>query len=175
MQQGGQDGGWLLERLDATAPVALREREAVPVLRAVWDQRYERGEGRTRGREKRVDWTALSVTPHDPGVRAGEKRGTTWRGDKGHVTETAEADAPPFLTAVTTASAPSVDSAALPRMRQRRAERALLPGEQDVDAGDVSGPQLAQSQDAGLDLVKSVSKLMIRPPTGEPGRVWGNG
>jgi hypothetical protein len=69
------------------------------------------------------------------------------------VTETAEADAPPFRTAVTTAAAPSVDSAALPRMRQRRAERALLPGEQDVDAGDVSGPQLAQSQDAGLDLV----------------------
>ena len=81
-QQVGQDGGWLLERLDATAPVALREREAVPVLRAVWDQRYERGEGRTRGREKRVDWTALSVTPHDPGVRAAAKRGTTWRGTR---------------------------------------------------------------------------------------------
>src|SRR5437764_13778545 len=38
-------------------------------------------------------------------------------------------------------------------MRQRLAERALTPGEQDVDAGYVSGPQLAQSQDAGIDLV----------------------
>jgi hypothetical protein len=77
----------------------------------------------------------LIVTPHDPGVRAAEKRGMTWRGDKVHGTETAEADAPTFLTDVTTASAPSVDSAALPCRRQRLAQRALTPGEQYVDAG----------------------------------------
>jgi transposase len=153
LQQVGQDGVWLLECLDTTAPVALRDLEAVQVLRAVWDQRYERVEGRTRVREKLVDCTELIVTPHDPGVRAGEKRGTKWRGDKVHMTETAEADAPHFLTAVTTAAAPSVDSAALPLMRQRLAERALPPGEQDVNAGYVCGPQLAQSQDAGIDLV----------------------
>src|SRR5436305_3790479 len=74
LQQVGQDGVWLLERLDATAPTALRELEAVQVLRTVWDQRYERGEGRTRVREKTVDCTELIVTPHDPGVRAAEKR-----------------------------------------------------------------------------------------------------
>jgi transposase len=153
LQQVGQDGVWLLERLEATASAALRDLEAIHVLRRVWDQRYERVEGRTRVREKLVDCTELLVTPHDPGVRAGEKRGTKWRGDKVHVTETAEADAPHFLTAVTTAAAPSVDSAALPLIRQRLAERALPPGEQYVDAGYVSGPQLAQSQDAGIALV----------------------
>jgi transposase len=153
MHKVGQDGVWLLERLDATAPPALRDLEAVQVLRAVWDQRYERVDGRTRVREKLVDCTELIVTPHDPGVRAGEKRGQKWRGDKVHVTETAEADRPNFLTDVTTAPAPSVDSAALPRIRQRLAERTLLPGEQYVDAGYVSGPQLAQSQDAGIALV----------------------
>jgi transposase len=153
LQQVGQDGVWLLERLEATASAALRDLEAIHVLRRVWDQRYERVEGRTRVREKLVDCTELLVTPHDPGVRAGEKRGTKWRGDKVHVTETAEADAPHFLTDVTTTSAPSVDSAALPLIRQHLAERALLPGEQYVDAGYVSGPQLAQSQDAGIDLV----------------------
>jgi hypothetical protein len=122
-------------------------------LRTVWDQRYERVEGRVRVRATTVDCTELIVTPHDPGVRAAEKRGTKWRGDKVHVTETAEADAPNFLTDVTTAPAPSVDSAALPRIRQRLAERARPPGEQYVDAGYVSGPQLAQSQEAGIDLV----------------------
>ena len=153
LQQVGQEGVWLLERLDATAPVALRDREAIQVLRTVWDQRYERVEGRVQVRAKTVDCTELIVTPHDPGVRAAEKRGMKWRGDKVHVTETAEADAPNFLTDVTTAAAPSVDSAALPLIRQRLAERALPPGEQYVDAGYVSGPQLAQSQDAGIDLV----------------------
>jgi len=153
LQQVGHDGVWLLERLDATAPVAPRDLEAIAVLRTVWEQRDERVDGRVQVRAKTVDCTELIVTPHDPGVRAAEKRGTKWRGDKVHVTETAEADTPHFLTDVTTAAAPSVDSAALPLIRQRLAERALPPGEQYVDAGYVSGPQLAQSQDAGIDLV----------------------
>jgi len=133
--------------------VAPRDLEAIAVLRTVWEQRDERVDGRVQLRAKTVDCTELIVTPHDPWVRAAEKRGTKWRGDKVHVTETAEADTPHFLTDVTTAAAPSVDSAALPLIRQRLAERALPPGEQYVDAGYVSGPQLAQSQDAGIDLV----------------------
>ena len=153
LKQVGHDGVWLLERLDATAPVAVRDLEAIAVLRTVWEQRYERVDGRVQVRATTVDCTELIVTPHDPGVRAAEKRGMKWRGDKVHVTETAEADAPTFLTDVTTAAAPSVDSAALPRIRQHLAERDLTPGEQYVDAGYVSGPQLAQSQDAGIDLV----------------------
>jgi transposase len=149
----GDDGVWLLERLDATASVALRDLEAVAVLRAVWDQRYERGEDRVHLRVQTVDCTALIVTPHDPGVRAAEKRGKKWRGDKVHVTETAAPGGPNFLTDVTTAPAPSGDTAALPTIRQRLAERDLLPAEQVVDAGYVSGTQLAQSREAGIDLV----------------------
>jgi transposase len=153
LQQVGQDGAWLLERLEATAPAALRELEAVQVLRTVWEQRYERIEGRTRVREKTVDCTELIVTPHDPGVRAGEKRGQKWHGDKVHVTETAEAEQPHFLTDVTTANATSGDVEALPQIRAHLDERAALPAEQYVDSGYVSGPQLAQSQAAGIDLV----------------------
>jgi hypothetical protein len=95
----------------------------------------------------------LIVTPHDPGVRAGEKRGQKWHGDKVHVTETAEPDAPNFLTDVTTATAPSGDLEALPQIRAHLDERAVLPAEQYVDSGYVSGPQLAQSQAAGIELV----------------------
>jgi transposase len=153
LQQVGQDGVWLLERLAATAPAALQELDAVQVLRTVWEQRYERGEGRVRVREKTVDCTELIVTPHDPGVRAGEKRGQKWHGDKVHVTETAEADRPNFITDVTTAPAPSGDGEALPQIRQHLDERAVVPAEQYVDSGYVSGPQLAQSQAAGIDLV----------------------
>jgi hypothetical protein len=75
LQQVGQDGVWLLERLDAPRHRWRCESwRPCKVLRALWDQRYERVEGRTRVREKLVDGTALIVTPHDPGVRAGEKQ-----------------------------------------------------------------------------------------------------
>jgi transposase len=153
LQQVGQDGVWLLERLEATAPAAARALEALQVLCTVWEQRYERVEGRVRVRAKTVDCTALIVTPHDPGVRAGEKRGQKWRGDKVHVTETAEAERPNFLTDVTTANATSGDREAVPQMRAHLHERAVGPAEQYVDSGYVSGPQLAQSQAAGSELV----------------------
>jgi transposase len=153
LAQVGQDGFWLLERLAASAPAALREVEALAVLRTVWDQRYERAEGGVQVRAQTVDYTELILSPHDPGVRLGEKRGKTWIGEKVHVSETAEPEEPAFLTDVSTASAASVDSAALPAIRQHLEEGDRLPAEQYVDAGYVSGPQLAHSQQAGIELV----------------------
>jgi hypothetical protein len=100
-----------------------------------------------------VDCTERIVTPHDPSVRAGEKRGQQWPGDKVHVTETAEAGEPNFITDVTTAPAPSGDAAALPTIRRQLAAHDLLPGEQYVDSGYISGAQLAQSQAVGVALV----------------------
>ena len=153
--QVGRDGVWLLDRL-AGAPTAVREQEPVATLRAVWDQRFEQRDGGTQVRAQTVDCTALIVTPHDPGVRAGQKRGQAWRGEKVHVTETTEpeeAGGLTFITDVTTANASSGDGEALPQIRARLAARALLPDEQVVDSGYISGPQLAQSQAAGVDLV----------------------
>jgi transposase len=148
----GQDGLWLLARL-ATAPAAAQALAAVAVLRTVWDQRFTHEAGVVRVREQTVDCTALIVTPHDPGVRVGEKRGKAWLGEKVHVSETATPGGPNFITDVTTVAAPSVDSAALPTIRAQLAQRDLLPAEQVVDAGYVSGEQLAQSAAAGIDLV----------------------
>lgn len=154
--QVGQDGFWLLERLTSTSstPLALQDLEAVAVLRTVWAQRYEQREGRAQPRTQTVDCPELIVSPHDPGVRVGEKRGQTWSGEKVHVTEPAEPDEPAFLTDVSTASAASVDSAALPQIRQRLEDGDRRPAELYVDAGyvNVSGAQLAQSQAAGIAL-----------------------
>src|SRR5207248_276213 len=144
-------GVWLWARLDATAPAAVRDLEARHVRRTVWDQRSAPGAGRprVRVRAQTLDCTALRVTPHDPGVRAGEQRGQNWRGDNVHVPATAEPDAPRFIPEVTTAPAPRGATAALPPSRARREARAPLPAAQDVDAGDVCGPQRAQRQAAG--------------------------
>ncbi len=151
--QVGQDGCWLLDRLAASPPAGGADLSAVVTLRLVWAQQFARTDDRVTPRADPVPATERLVTPHDTGVRAGEKRGQGWLGDKTHVTERAEAHQPHFVTDVTTTSASSGDAQALPQIRDRLAERDLLPREQYVDAGYVTGPQLAQSADAKIDLV----------------------
>jgi transposase len=160
----GQDGAWLLDQLAAEDRAALRALPAVETLATIWAQRYERVDGQVRRRATTVDATELIVTPHDPGVRIGQKRGHVWWGDKVHVTETIAEPAAPdevvepadqvrFITDVTTSPAPSGDGAALGGIRDRLTERELLPGEQVVDSGYVSGKHLAESEADGVDLV----------------------
>ena len=166
VERVGQDSRWLLDRLASTAGAALQVAAAVRTLATIWQQRYERVDGQVRWRDKTVDSTELIVTPHDPGVRAGQKRGRTWRGDKAPITETiaepptaadagsAEpADPVRFITDVTTSPAPSGDGQALAEIREHRTERDLLPTEQVVDSGYVSGKHLAESEAAGIDLI----------------------
>ena len=153
LREAGQDGAWLLGRL-ADAP-ALRDLEAARVLAAVWEQRFERGpDGAARPRaDGGPDCAELIISPHDPGARAGRKRGKGWLGEKVHVTETAEPGGPNFVTDVATENAAGGDAAALPGIRDRLARRDRLPDEQVVDAGYVSGEQLAASEAAGVELV----------------------
>jgi transposase len=106
-----------------------------------------------RFRDRTVDCTELVVTPHDAGVRAGEKRGKKWHGEKVHITETAEPDGPNFILDVTTANASSGDAETLPEIREQLRLRDLLPAEQYVDSGSISGKQLADSEAAGIELV----------------------
>lgn len=153
LQQVGQDGFWLLAQIDASASQAVRELAEVGTLRTVWAQRYHRVEGKVAVREQTVSYRELVVSPHDPGVRAGQKRGKQWLGEKVHVTETAEQGEDNFITDVTTANASSGDAEALPEIRQKLAEREATPGEQYVDSGYVSGKQMAESQAAGIALM----------------------
>jgi transposase len=152
LAEAGEDGCWLLDRLDE-APGRLRALAEVGTLRAVWAQRFERAGGRVRVRAELPDCTELILSPHDPGARAAEKRGKKWVGDKVHVTETAAPGGPNFLTDVATAAAPSGDGEALAGIRARLAARGLTPGAQVVDAGYVSGRHLAESEADGVRLV----------------------
>jgi transposase len=162
----GQDGAWLLDRLAAEDAAVLRGLPEVVTLATIWRQRYERVDGRVRWRDRTVDSTELVVTPHDPGVRIGQKRGHVWWGDKVHVTETVAepadsnvpepadpADQVRFITDVTTSPAPSGDGQALGEIRDHLTDRDLLPEAQMVDSGYVSGKHLAESTAGGVDLV----------------------
>lgn len=153
LRETAEAGSWLLERL-AAAPAAVRGLEAVGVLGVVWAQRFERGpDGAARPREDPPACTERIISPHDPGARAGRKRGKGWVGEKVHLTETADPAGPNFITDLATENAASHDTAALPGIRGRLAERAATPDEQVVDAGYVSGRQLAESEAAGIELV----------------------
>lgn len=151
--QTGKDGYWLLEQVDASAPEGIKDLRELRTMRAVWEQRYHRVEGKVKVREKTIDATKLIVTPHDPGVRAGEKRGKKWHGEKVHVTETAEKGEVNFITDVTTANASSGDGESLGEIREGLAQRDLTPGEQYVDSGYVSGKQIADSEAEGIELI----------------------
>jgi transposase len=162
----GQDAAWLLDQLAASERPILSQLAAVETLATIWEQRYERVDGRVQWRATTVDSTELIVTPHDPGVRAAQKRGRPWRGDKVHITETiAEpptleeagpadpADQVRFITDVTTSPAPSGDGQALAEIRGNLREGDRLPDEQVVDSGYVSGKHLAESEADGVDLI----------------------
>jgi transposase len=153
LRQTGEDGYWLLDRIDASASRTCLGAEAVGVMRTVWGQRYDRVEGKVALRQGTVECTELIVTPHDPGVRAGEKRGVKWHGEKVHVTETAEAGQVNFITDVTTSGASSGDGEALAQIREGLARREVSPPELYVDSGYVSGKQMAQSQATGTVLM----------------------
>jgi transposase len=152
MRQIGADGSRVLDWVDDPTVVVAPPEEVVRALRAVWEQRYHQEAGQIQIREDEPDATELIVTPHDVGVRAGQKRGKDWHGDKVHVTE-AQGEEGNFLTDITTANASSGDGEALPTIREHLAALDLLPAEHDVDAGYVSGKQLAASQLLGIELV----------------------
>ncbi len=143
--QVGRDGYWLLDQL-ATAPAVLHDLAAITVLWEVWVQRYARTAGVVVGRAEPVACTERIVTPHDPGVRAGEKRGKKWHGEKVHVTETAEAAAgvPTFITDVTTGNASGGDAETLPEIRGNypavRSGRSGCPAKTLWSAGNTAWP-----------------------------------
>jgi transposase len=159
LRKAGEDGFWLLEHIDRHSPAAVRELDEVQTMRTIWEQQYERVEGRTVAREKmEVNAKDLIVSPHEPEVRAAQKRGQKWLGTRVHLTETAytaeELEGEPnFITDVTTDVAPAGDNEALSEIRQNLEGRDLKPQEQTVDAGYISGQSIADSRADGVELI----------------------
>jgi len=151
----GQDGQWLLERLDAPGtPKGLRELPEVKVLRTVWGQQYEVRERAVIFREPGAyDGETQIQSPHDPEARWSKKRDQEWIGDKLQVTETDDEDLPHLITDIAMTSSVESDQQALGEIQQRQVEREVAPGRRFVDQGYVSGPTLAASQGCGEDLV----------------------
>ena len=151
----GRDGQWLLERLEEeTTPAVLRQLPEVEVLRTVWHQQFEVDEGKVTFRPPGpYDGASRIATPHDPEARYSKKGKQTWVGEKLQVTETDDEGYPHLITDIAMTSSVETDMVALDGIQARLDARDLLPSEQIADSGYVSGPNLARSQERGIDLI----------------------
>jgi transposase len=159
----GTDGRQLLGASDEPAtPAWLREMPAIQTRRQVWLQQfYATPEGQPMRWRSAADLPPaplLISSPDDPEARYGKKRETEWPGDQVHVTETCDDETPRLITEVTTTPATTTEFAVLPTMQAHLATRQLTPGEQLVDAGDVTSDHRLTSRTAhGFDLIGPVA------------------
>jgi transposase len=167
--QVGDDGQWLLNRLEQDDAADLRELRAVETLRDVWAVHYERGLG------EHMRWTEhpasggteMVETPHDPDAHWATKRGQDWVGYKLQVTETDDADTPHLITDIAITPAAASDMGALDAIRERQAEQKTLPGERFVDSGYVSGENIKDGRPLGEDLIGPI-RTTITPQSKLP-------
>ena len=151
----GQDGQWLLERLQAeSTPPGLRGLSEVQVLSTVWEQQFEVVNDQVVFKPAGpYDGKTQIVTPHDPEARYSKKRQQSWIGDKVQVTETDDEGLPHLITDIAITSSVETDYEALNDIQTRLAARDLMPGQQLADAGYISGSNLAASAQRGIDLM----------------------
>jgi transposase len=147
----GADGHHLLAALYASAaPEWLRHIPAVATLREVWVQQYYLAADTVRWRtaeEHGLPPAASGVrSPHDVEARYSDKQSTSWVGDKAHLTETCDEDAPRLIRQVTTTAATTPDHAVIDQGHRQLAAQALLPREHLVDGGYLNADLLVRSQ-----------------------------
>jgi len=179
----GDDGQWLLERLQQDDAEYLRELRAVSTLRDVWAVHYERcADGHMRWREGGERGGSQAIeTPYDPDAHWATKRSKDWVGYKLHVTETDDADKPHLITDIAITPAPEYDGTALPAIRERQAARENLPGERYADSAYISGEHIVDGRTLGEDLIGPMREtvtpqsspvvattLAAPPPAGQP-------
>ncbi|GAA4020284.1 hypothetical protein GCM10022408_37790 [Hymenobacter fastidiosus] len=150
-QQVGQDGWWLLERIERDDQAAwLWQLPAIDILRRVWLQQFRVVDGqliwRVENQDELPPSAQLISSPYDIEARFSRKRTTTWVGYKVHLSETCEADQPHLITQVATTVSTEADSTTLPHIQKGLADMSLLPSQQLVDTAYVSAELLVQSQ-----------------------------
>jgi transposase len=151
----GNEGQWLLKRLkDGGAPAELQDLPEVQVLKTVWAQQFREETGQMVYQDlKKYDGHTQIQSPHDPEARYSRKRHFEWVGGKVQVTETEDEGYPHIITDIVGTSSNHTDYEELPAIQKRLAEQRCKPGEHYVDAGYMSGPNLAHSKNLGIDLI----------------------
>jgi hypothetical protein len=126
----------------------------VQTLKTVWAQQFREETGQMVYQDlKKYDGHTQIQTPHDPEARYSKKRHAEWVGDKVQLTETEDEGYPHILTDIVGTGSNQTDYEELPAIQERLERRQCKPGKQYVDAGYMSGPNLAHSQKLQIDLI----------------------
>src|SRR5579862_4356985 len=148
----GQDGQHLLGLLAAEeVPAALRELEAIVILRTVWQQQYDQ-QGETIRWRPSADLPPsgeVICSPYDPDARWSEKRGEGWAGYKYFVTEQCDPDVPLLLTHVETSVATIQDAARTAPIQEALVAQGTIPDPHLLDRGFVTMDGLAKAAEPG--------------------------
>ena len=147
----GKDAFWFLAQVDRSAPAVVRELPEVVTLRTVLQQQFPDGPGRPPA--KRPAGGNIIESPHETEARRASKRGESWTGYKVQVTETYDTDLPHIIVDMEVTDATANDSPELSNIQDRMKERGIVPREQQVDQGYVSGDNLAESDEQGIALL----------------------
>jgi transposase len=158
----GNDGQWMLKRLrDGGAPAELQDLPEVQVFSTVWAQQFRKAQGEMVYQElKKYDGHTQIQTPHDPEARYSRKRRFEWLGDKVQVTETEDEGYPHIITDMVGTNSNQTDYEELPLIQDRLIERQCKPSQHYVDAGYMSGPNLAHSHGLEIDLIGPLPEVV---------------
>ena len=158
----GNDGEWLLKRLkDGGAPAELQDLPEVQVFSTVWAQQFREAQGQMvyKDLKKYAGHTQIQM-PHDPEARYSCKRKFEWLGDKVQVTETEDEGYPHIITNMVATNSNQTDYEELALIQDRLIKRQCKPGEHYVDAGYMSGPNLAHSHDLEINLLGPLPEVV---------------
>lgn len=159
LERVGQDIHWLLDFLRTNRESFLRL-PAVELLQTLFSQHFTMQSREVRLKKEATNGKEKIQTPHDPEARYSTKRGKSWTGYKVHITETAnEKGEVNFVTDVSTTNACDRDNEALPQIQESLEERELKPEQQYTDKAYVTGDNLADSQENGIELTGEVDEL----------------
>jgi transposase len=157
LRQFAKDGFWLLEQIERDtdgSQAALRDLQAVALLRRIWAQQFERRGGRiiVRSTDQLPPAEEVVVSPFDIDARYSVKRGQSWDGYKLHLSEACEPGRPHLIVAVHTTHGAVPDLACTKPIADQLRERGLHPPTHYVDQGYVASYHLVREAQAGTDL-----------------------
>ncbi len=159
-RQCGQHMRELLEWLDRNDS-KLREREAVKLLRRVFEEHFEVVEGKLEPATKRPPRAVQN--PHDPDAHYADKRTKQWTGYKVHVAESVDPQQPikkkgepaeHFITEILTTEAAQDEMAGLTEtLKREQQHHEITPQAMYTDAGYVTENTLTQAEQNGIELL----------------------
>src|SRR5258708_25645723 len=153
----GADGYALLDAIYTTPDLNwLQHVPAVEILRRVWVQQFELIDGKPhfRSNDNIPPPPKMICSPYNADATHGPKL-TTWRGgDKVHLTESCDEDAPRLITHVETSRAGNGEVDVTPVIHQGLKNKNFLPRDHLTDTNYAEAKQFVQSrQQYGIDLI----------------------